>query len=60
MRKKFLEKRMLRLKAKKQTLTERCNASTDAAEVRELTEQLDEVNVPRGHVWNVVVSPASS
>ena len=44
MRKKFLEKRMLRLKAKKQTLTEKCNASTDAAEVRELTEQLDEVN----------------
>lgn len=44
MRKKFLEKRMQRLQAKKQKLTERCNASTDAAEVRDLTEQLDDVN----------------
>lgn len=44
MRKKFLEKRMQRLLAKKQKLNERCAASTDAAEVRDLTEQLDDVN----------------
>ena len=44
MRKKNLEKRLKRLIAKKTTLTERCNASTDAAEVRELTAQLDDVN----------------
>lgn len=44
MRKKNLEKRMQRLLAKKQKLTERCNASTDAAEVRDLTDQLEEVN----------------
>lgn len=44
MRKKTLEKRMQRLTAKKQKLTERCNASTDAAEVRDLTDQLDDVN----------------
>ena len=44
MRKKTLEKRMARLTAKKQKLVERCNASTDATEVRDLTEQLDDVN----------------
>lgn len=44
MRKKTLEKRMQRLVAKKQKLTERCNASTDVAEVRDLTDQLDDVN----------------
>lgn len=44
MRKKMLEKRMQRLIAKKQKLNERCNASTDVNEVRELTEQLEEVN----------------
>lgn len=44
MRKKTLEKRMTRLNAKKQKLVERCNASTDANEVRDLTEQLEDVN----------------
>lgn len=44
MRKKRLEKRLKRLIAKKTELTERCNASTDAAEVRELTAHLDDVN----------------
>lgn len=44
MRKKILEKRMNRLLARKQKLTERCNASTDVNEVRSLTEELDEVN----------------
>lgn len=43
-RKKFLEKRMLRLKAKKQKLDERCAASTDANEVRNLTRELTELN----------------
>ena len=44
MRKKFLEKRMARLTAKKAKLVERCNASTDASEVRSLTEELEDVN----------------
>lgn len=44
MRKKILEKRMLRLQAKKKKLDERCAASTDVNEVRSLTEELDEVN----------------
>ena len=44
MRKKTLEKRMQRLLAKKQKLSERCNVSTDANEVRELTDQLEDVN----------------
>ena len=44
MRKKILEKRLARLQAKKQTITERCNASNDVAEVRSLTAQLEEVN----------------
>ena len=39
-----LNARLLRLNAKKQKLDERCKASTDVAEVRSLTEQLDEVN----------------
>jgi len=43
-RKKILEKRLNRLIARKTQLTERCNASTDAAEVRELTAKLDEAN----------------
>ena len=43
-RKKILEKRMQRLLAKKQKLNERCTASTDANEVRDLTEQLEDVN----------------
>lgn len=44
MRKKILEKRMQRLIAKKQKLSERCTASTDVNEVRSLTEELDDVN----------------
>jgi HK97 family phage major capsid protein len=44
MRKKALEKRMQRLKAKKAKLAERAKASENAAEVRDLTEQLDDVN----------------
>lgn len=44
MRKKILEQRMQRLLAKKQKLSERCNASTDVVEVRSLTEQLEDVN----------------
>lgn len=44
MRKQRLQARMNRLLAKKQKLDERCKASTDAAEVRGLTEQLDEIN----------------
>ena len=43
-RKERLTKRLLRLQAKKAQLDERCKVSTDAAEVRGLTEQLDEVN----------------
>lgn len=43
-RKQRLETRLLRLNAKKQQLDERCKASTDAAEVRQLTEQLEDVN----------------
>lgn len=39
-----LNARLLRLQAKKKQLDERCKASTDAAEVRGLTEQLDDVN----------------
>lgn len=44
MRKQILEKRMARLTAKKTKLVERCNASQDAAEVRNLTEELSDVN----------------
>lgn len=43
-RKKVLEKRLLRLQAKKAKLAERCNASTDVNEVRSLTEELEDVN----------------
>lgn len=43
-RKKVLEKRMARLMAKKQKLSERCNASNDVNEVRDLTTQLEDVN----------------
>ena len=43
-RKERLTKRLLRLQAKKTQLDERCKVSTDAAEVRGLTEQLDEIN----------------
>lgn len=43
-RKAVLEKRLKRLMDKKSKLNERCKASTDAAEVRSLTELLDDVN----------------
>ena len=43
-RKERLNARLLRLQGKKKQLDERCKASTDAAEVRGLTEQLDEIN----------------
>ena len=44
MRKKFLEKRLLRLRAKKNSLTERALASQDANEVRSINEELEELN----------------
>lgn len=44
MRKQILMKRMARLTAKKQKLVERCNLSTDAVEVRSLTEEVEDVN----------------
>lgn len=44
MRKKFLEKRLLRLQAKKKSLTERALASQDANEVRSINEELEELN----------------
>lgn len=44
MRKQVLLKKLQRLNAKKTKLAERCNASTDATEVRSLTEELDELN----------------
>lgn len=44
MRKKFLEKRLNRLMAKKKTLSERALASTDANEVRSINEELQELN----------------
>ena len=44
MRKKILEKRLARLNAKKQSLSARCQASTDVNEVREMTEQLEDIN----------------
>lgn len=44
MREKFLKKRLLKLNEKKQRLSERATASTDANEVRGLTEQLGDIN----------------
>lgn len=44
MRKSILEKRLKRLIAKKTELTERCNASESAKEVRELTDEVRDVN----------------
>lgn len=44
MREKFLRQRLLRLQAKKNKLAERAKVSTDVNEVRDLTEQLDEIN----------------
>lgn len=43
MRKKILEKRLARLEAKMQSLTQRANTSEDAAEVRSLTEEVADV-----------------
>lgn len=43
-RKERLNARLLRLNTKKKQLDERCAASTDAAEVRGLTEQLEDIN----------------
>lgn len=43
-RKKILEKRLVRLQAKKTKLTERALASQDAAEVRSINEELSELN----------------
>ena len=44
MRKKILEQKMARLTSKREKLAERCNASTDVNEVRDLTSQLEDVN----------------
>lgn len=44
MRKKFLEKRLARLLAKKKTLTEKADASQDVAELRSINEQLTDIN----------------
>lgn len=44
MRKKILEKRLQRLQTKKNSLKERALASTDAAEVRSINDQLAEIN----------------
>ena len=44
MRKKILEKKLARLNAKKNGLAARCQASSDVNEVRELTNQLEDVN----------------
>ena len=44
MRKKILEKKLARLNAKKNGLAARCQASSDVNEVRELTNQLDDIN----------------
>lgn len=44
MRKKILEKRMLRLKAKKDELTQRALESQDANEVRSINAELSEIN----------------
>lgn len=44
MRKSILEKRLQRLQAKLNTLTQRANASNDVAEIRSLTEQVADVN----------------
>ena len=44
MRKAFLEKRLARLTAKRDSLTKKANDSTDAAEVRAIGEQLADLN----------------
>lgn len=43
-RKKILEKRLARLKAKKQSLATRAQASQDANEVRSINEELEDIN----------------
>ena len=43
-RKKILEKRLARLKAKKDKLKSRALASQDAAEVRSINEKLEDLN----------------
>ena len=43
-RKEALKKRLARLQAKRTRLSERCNAATEVAEVRSLTEELEDVN----------------
>lgn len=47
-RKAILEKRLQRLQAKRQKLKERALASQDAAEVRSINEQLEDVNAEIG------------
>lgn len=47
-RKKILEKRLQRLQEKKQKLKDRALASQDAAEVRSINEQLEDVNAEIG------------
>ena len=44
MRKKILEKRLARLRAKKQSLTERAMSSQDVNEVRSINTELEDVN----------------
>lgn len=44
MRKKILEQKLARLRAKVTKLSERAKASTDANEVRSMTEELDDLN----------------
>lgn len=44
MKKKVLEQRMATLVSRKNAIIERCNASEDAKEVRELTKQLEDIN----------------
>lgn len=48
MRKKILEQRLARLRAKVAKLSERAKASTDAAEVRRMTEELEDLNAEIG------------
>ena len=44
MRKKFLEKRLARLQEKRNKIVSLANASTDAAEVRSLAADLQEID----------------
>ena len=44
MRKKILEKKLARLRAKKQSLTERAMSSQDVNEVRSINSELEDVN----------------